>query len=116
MFLTRQLGILVFVCMAPLVLASLARGGDMTAVKQWAMRLLGLMFAPFASCWSAPSWSSPEAPRRGLRPPGRRGRTHAADDLPRSALLRTKVARGARTLVERNTTNPVARRWYGPGT
>ncbi|GHF74169.1 hypothetical protein GCM10010218_64110 [Streptomyces mashuensis] len=45
-FMTRQLGILAFVCMAPLVLASLARGGDMTAVKQWAMRLLGLMFAP----------------------------------------------------------------------
>lgn len=47
-FMTRQLGILVFVCMAPLVLASLARGGDMSAVKAWAQRLLGLMFAPFA--------------------------------------------------------------------
>lgn len=47
-FMTRQLGILVFVCMAPLVLASLARGGDTTAVKVWAQRLLGLMFAPFA--------------------------------------------------------------------
>ncbi|MET9911562.1 hypothetical protein ABZZ74_32995 [Streptomyces sp. NPDC006476] len=47
-FLTRQLGIMAFVCMAPLVLASLARGGDTTAVKTWAMRLLGLMFAPFA--------------------------------------------------------------------
>jgi hypothetical protein len=47
-FMTRQLGILAFVCMAPLVLASLARGGDTTAVKTWAMRLLGLMFAPFA--------------------------------------------------------------------
>ncbi|MER5512762.1 hypothetical protein ABT052_47065, partial [Streptomyces sp. NPDC002766] len=47
-FLTRQLGILAFVCMAPLVLASLARGGDTSAVKTWAMRLLGLMFAPFA--------------------------------------------------------------------
>ncbi|MEU3862767.1 hypothetical protein AB0F03_36600 [Streptomyces sp. NPDC028722] len=47
-FMTRQLGILAFVCMAPLVLASLARGGDMTAVKLWAQRLLGLMFAPFA--------------------------------------------------------------------
>ncbi|KOU78994.1 MULTISPECIES: hypothetical protein [unclassified Streptomyces] len=45
---TRNLAILVFVCMAPLVLASLARGGDMTAVKTWAMRLLGLIFAPFA--------------------------------------------------------------------
>lgn len=47
-FMTRQLGILVFVCLAPLVLASLARGGDTSAVKTWAMRLLGLMFAPFA--------------------------------------------------------------------
>lgn len=47
-FMTRQLGILAFVCLAPLVLASLARGGDMSAVKTWAQRLLGLMFAPFA--------------------------------------------------------------------
>ncbi|MEV7068547.1 hypothetical protein AB0N97_38075 [Streptomyces collinus] len=47
-FMTRQLGILVFVCMAPLVLASLARGGDTSAVRMWAGRLLGLMFAPFA--------------------------------------------------------------------
>ncbi|MEU3634094.1 hypothetical protein [Streptomyces fradiae] len=47
-FMTRQLGILVFVCMAPVVLAALARGGDMTAVKLWAQRLLGLLFAPFA--------------------------------------------------------------------
>ncbi|MEU3341841.1 hypothetical protein [Streptomyces sp. NPDC006668] len=47
-FITRQLGILAFVCMAPVVLASLARGGDTTAVKTWAQRLLGLMFAPFA--------------------------------------------------------------------
>ncbi|MET9914470.1 hypothetical protein ABZZ74_48575 [Streptomyces sp. NPDC006476] len=47
-FMTRQVGILVFVCIAPLVLASLARGGDMDAVKTWAMRLLGLMFGPFA--------------------------------------------------------------------
>ncbi|MER7983374.1 hypothetical protein [Streptomyces sp. NPDC095817] len=47
-FMTRQIGILVFVCMAPLVLASLARGGDTSAVKAWATKLLGLMFAPFA--------------------------------------------------------------------
>ncbi|MGW7440887.1 hypothetical protein, partial [Streptomyces sp. NPDC054849] len=47
-FMTRSLGILVFVCMAPLVLASLARGGDLSAVKTWAMRLLGLILAPFA--------------------------------------------------------------------
>ncbi|MFG2789100.1 hypothetical protein [Streptomyces sp. NPDC048419] len=47
-FMTRQLGILAFVCMAPPVLASLARGGDTSGVKRWAQRLLGLMFAPFA--------------------------------------------------------------------
>ncbi|MEU9663510.1 hypothetical protein [Streptomyces chartreusis] len=47
-FMTRQLGILAFVCIAPLVLASLARGGDTSAVKAWAQRLLGLIFAPFA--------------------------------------------------------------------
>ncbi|MFE6788211.1 hypothetical protein ACFVFF_38820, partial [Streptomyces sp. NPDC057680] len=47
-FAVRQPAILVFVCMAPLVMASLARGGDMSAVKKWAGRMLGLMFAPFA--------------------------------------------------------------------
>ena len=47
-FMTRQLGILAFVCVAPLVLASLARGGNTSAVTTWARRLLGLMFAPFA--------------------------------------------------------------------
>lgn len=47
-YMTRQPGILVFVCMAPLVLASLARGGDTTAVWRWANRLLGLIFCPFA--------------------------------------------------------------------
>jgi multisubunit Na+/H+ antiporter MnhC subunit len=53
-FMTRQLGILAFVCMAPLVLASLARGGDTSAVRAWAGRLLGLMFAPFALLLVAP--------------------------------------------------------------
>ncbi|MFB7867721.1 hypothetical protein [Streptomyces sp. NPDC056069] len=47
-FMTRQPAILVFVCIAPLVLASLARGGDMDAVKRWAQRLIGIMLAPFA--------------------------------------------------------------------
>ncbi|MFD5589438.1 hypothetical protein ACFWII_37325 [Streptomyces sp. NPDC127063] len=47
-YMTRQPGILVFVCLAPLVLASLARGGDTTAVWRWANRLLGLIFCPFA--------------------------------------------------------------------
>ncbi|MFE0790412.1 hypothetical protein [Streptomyces mutabilis] len=53
-FMSRQLGILAFVCMAPVVLASLARGGDTSAVKAWAQRLLGLMFAPFALLIVAP--------------------------------------------------------------
>ncbi|MEU5547540.1 hypothetical protein AB0G85_35120 [Streptomyces sioyaensis] len=53
-FMTRQPGILVFVCLAPLVLASLARGGDMEAVQKWAQRLLGLMFAPMALLLVAP--------------------------------------------------------------
>lgn len=44
----RTPGMLLFVCMAPLVLGSLARGGDMSAVQTWAQRLLGLMFAPLA--------------------------------------------------------------------
>ncbi|MFC8013286.1 hypothetical protein [Streptomyces cinereoruber] len=44
----RQPAILVLVCIAPLILASLARGGDMEAVKRWVQRLLGLLLAPFA--------------------------------------------------------------------
>ncbi|MFJ9810724.1 hypothetical protein ACIRTB_21105 [Streptomyces sp. NPDC101158] len=47
-FMTRQPAILVLVCIAPLVLASLARGGDTDAVKRWAQRLIGIMLAPFA--------------------------------------------------------------------
>ncbi|MFI9082135.1 hypothetical protein ACIGW8_37895 [Streptomyces sioyaensis] len=53
-FMCRQPGILVFVCLSPLVLASLARGGDMEAVQKWAQRLLGLMFAPMALLLVAP--------------------------------------------------------------
>ncbi|WP_331735623.1 hypothetical protein OG379_41290 (plasmid) [Streptomyces sp. NBC_01166] len=45
-FVARQLGTLAFVCAAPLVLASLARGGDTTAVRAWLNRLLGLLFTP----------------------------------------------------------------------
>lgn len=47
-FMTRNLGILAFVCLAPVVFASLARGGDSEAVQQWAHRLLGLLFSPLA--------------------------------------------------------------------
>ncbi|MFD8938616.1 hypothetical protein ACFV0R_25755 [Streptomyces sp. NPDC059578] len=53
-FMVRQIGILAFVVMAPIVLASLARGGDTTAVKAWASKLLGLMFAPFALLMISP--------------------------------------------------------------
>ncbi|MFJ2477975.1 hypothetical protein ACIOWI_34260 [Streptomyces sp. NPDC087659] len=53
-FMVRNLGILAFVCFSPLVIASLARGGDMSAVQAWAQRLLGLMFAPFALLLVAP--------------------------------------------------------------
>lgn len=45
-YLTRQFGILAFTCAAPLVLASLARGGDTTAVRAWINRVLGLLFTP----------------------------------------------------------------------
>ncbi|MFD3941785.1 hypothetical protein [Streptomyces sp. NPDC058579] len=47
-FMTRQPAVLVFVCIAPLVLGSLARGGDTSALQRWAHRLLGLLFAPLA--------------------------------------------------------------------
>ncbi|MGW5531803.1 hypothetical protein [Streptomyces xanthochromogenes] len=52
-FMTREPAILVFVCLGPLVWASFARG-DASAVQTWAMRLLGLMFAPFALLLCAP--------------------------------------------------------------
>ncbi|OII61324.1 hypothetical protein BJP40_06005 [Streptomyces sp. CC53] len=109
-FMCRQLGILVFVCMAPLVLASLARSGDTTAVHRWAQRLLGLMFAPFALLIVAPFTKFAEG------------------DLVMDAVLLIgadvvmlrmifhgvpyigpRVAGAARSLVERHTTNPVAR-------
>ncbi|WP_411093584.1 hypothetical protein [Streptomyces sp. 049-1] len=53
-FLTRNIGILVFVCASPLYIASVARGGDMTGVKVWVSRLGGLIFAPFALVLVAP--------------------------------------------------------------
>ncbi|MFE6189123.1 hypothetical protein ACFQ6U_32340 [Streptomyces sp. NPDC056465] len=46
-YLVRTPGILLFVCMSPLVLASLAREGNNGAVLLWANRLLGLIFTPF---------------------------------------------------------------------
>lgn len=109
-FLTRQLGILVFVCMAPLVLASLARGGDTTAVKTWAMRLLGLMFAPFALLLVAPFVALVKGSivMDGVL-------LVAADVLMLRMIFHgvpyigPRVAGAARTMVERHTTNPLAR-------
>lgn len=109
-FMTRQLGILVFVCMAPLVLASLARGGDMTAVKRWAMRLLGLMFAPFALLLVSPFV---EVAKGSLVVDA--VLLVAADALMLQMIFHgipyfgPKAAGAARALVESRTTNPLAR-------
>jgi hypothetical protein len=109
-FMTRQLGILVFVCMAPLVLASLARGGDTTAVKKWAMRLLGLLFAPFALLLISPFvalFSGSVAMDLVL--------LVAADALMLRMIFHgvpyigPRVAGAARTMVERHTASPIAR-------
>ncbi|WP_031080346.1 hypothetical protein [Streptomyces sp. NRRL S-118] len=108
-FMTRQLGILMFVCMAPLVLASLARGGDMTAVKRWAMRLLGLMFAPFALLLI-----SPFVDRFGGSLVVDAVLLVAADALMLRMIFHgvpyfgPRVAGALRTVVERNTTHPLA--------
>jgi hypothetical protein len=109
-FMTRQLGILAFVCMAPLVLASLARGGDMTAVKTWATRLLGLMFAPFAllliSPFAALTKGSIVVDSVLLL---------AADALMLRMIFHgvpyfgPRIARGARAMVEARTNSPLAR-------
>ncbi|MFJ9214442.1 hypothetical protein [Streptomyces sp. NPDC102264] len=109
-FMTRQLGILVFVCMAPLVLASLARGGDTSAVRAWAMRLLGLMFAPFALLLVAPFV---EFARGSLVVDA--VLLVAADALMLRMIFHgvpyigPRVAKAARTMVESRTTNPLAR-------
>ncbi|MGW6493342.1 hypothetical protein [Streptomyces sp. NPDC055056] len=108
-FLTRQIGILVFVCMAPLVLASLARGGDTSAVKAWATRLLGLMFAPFALLLLSPfvklAQGSLAVDATLLV---------AADALMLRMIFHgvpwfgPRVARGARSFVENRTDNRLA--------
>ncbi|MFC8362354.1 hypothetical protein ACFUIY_21095 [Streptomyces griseorubiginosus] len=108
-FITRNLCILAFVCMAPLVLASLARGGDTTAVKTWTMRLLGLMFCPFALILVSPfvqlAHGSLVVDTVLLL---------AADALMLRMVFHgipyfgPKVARGARTFVERRTDNRIA--------
>ncbi|MGP4085789.1 hypothetical protein [Streptomyces sp. KR55] len=109
-FMTRQLGILAFVCIAPLVLASLARGGDTSAVKAWAMRLLGLMLAPFALLLISPfvefAHGSLVVDTVLLI---------AADVLMLRMIFHgvpyfgPKVAGAARALVESRTSNPLAR-------
>ncbi|MGW1988041.1 hypothetical protein ACWCPJ_37305 [Streptomyces collinus] len=109
-FMTRQIGVLVFVCMAPLVLASLARGGDTGAVKQWAQRLLGLMFAPFALLVMSPfvklAQGSLVVDSCLLV---------AADVIMLRMIFHgvpyfgPKVAGAARTFVENRTSNPLAR-------
>ncbi|MFH9821370.1 hypothetical protein [Streptomyces sp. NPDC017230] len=109
-FMTRNLGILVFVCMAPVVLASLARGGDTSAVKAWAQRLLGLMFAPFALLLVSPFV---EFARGALVMDA--VLLVAADVLMLRMIFHgvpyfgPRVAGAARTLVERRTDNPLAR-------
>ncbi|MFD5065626.1 hypothetical protein [Streptomyces sp. NPDC058394] len=109
-FMTRQLGILVFVCMAPLVLASLARGGDTSAVRAWAMRLLGLMFAPFALLLV-----SPFVPMVKGSLVMEAVLLVAADALMLRMIFHgipyfgPKIAGAARGFVESRTTNPLAR-------
>jgi hypothetical protein len=108
-FMTRQLGILAFVCMAPLVLASLARGGDMTAVKRWAQRLLGLMFAPFALLLVSPfvAGSGGSLVMDAVL-------LVAADALMLRMIFHgvpyfgPRVAGAVRTVVERNASHPLA--------
>ncbi|WP_333774671.1 hypothetical protein [Streptomyces sp. IBSBF 3136] len=109
-FMTRQIGILMFVCMAPLVLASLARGGDTSAVKQWAQRLLGLMFAPFALLLVSPFVKLAQGSLvvdSAL--------VVAADVIMLRMIFHgvpyfgPKVAGAARAFVENRTSNPLAR-------
>lgn len=109
-FMTRQLGILVFVCMAPLVLASLARGDDMSAVRAWAGRLLGVMFAPFALLVLSPfvAFAKGSLVVDAVL-------LVAADALMLRMIFHgipyfgPKVARGARAFVEGRTDNRLAR-------
>ncbi|MET8129893.1 hypothetical protein ABZV67_38530 [Streptomyces sp. NPDC005065] len=109
-FMTRQLGILAFVLMAPLVLASMARGGDTSAVRAWAMRLLGLMFAPFALLLVSPLV---QMVKGSLVMDA--VLLVAADALMLRMIFHgipyfgPKIAGAARGFVESRTTNPLAR-------
>ncbi|MFJ7264967.1 hypothetical protein ACIQV2_32980 [Streptomyces globosus] len=109
-YMSRQLGIVLFVCMAPLVLASLARGGEMSAVKAWAGRLLGLMVAPFALILVTPFVALVK---------GSLVMDAVLLILADVIMLRVifhgvpyfgpRIAGAARGLVERRTSNPLAR-------
>ncbi|MGW2176370.1 hypothetical protein ACWC1C_38170 [Streptomyces sp. NPDC001705] len=109
-FMTRNLGILAFVCFAPVVLASLARGGDTSAVKAWVTRLLGLMFAPFALLLISPFVQFTEGAivMDAVL-------LVAADVLMLRMIFHgvpyfgPRLAGAARTLVERRTESPLAR-------
>lgn len=109
-FMTRNLGILMFVCMAPVVLASLARGGDTSAVMAWARRLLGLMFAPMVLLLVSPFVKLTEGAlvMDAVL-------LVAADALMLRMIFHgvpyfgPRVARAARTAVERRTDSPLAR-------
>ncbi|AIS02452.1 hypothetical protein [Streptomyces glaucescens] len=109
-FMARNLGILMFVCMAPVVLASLARGGDTSAVWAWAQRLLGLMFAPMALLLLSPLAKVTQ---------GALVMDALVLVVADALMLRMifhgvpyfgpRMARGARALVERRTDNRLAR-------
>ncbi|MCP9994409.1 hypothetical protein [Streptomyces albogriseolus] len=108
-FMARNLGILLFVCMAPVVLASLARGGDTSAVMAWAQRLLGLMLAPMALLLLSPFVKMTE---------GALVMDALLLVIADALMLRMifhgvpyfgpRLARGARALVERRTSSPLA--------
>lgn len=110
-FMTRQPGLLVFVCISPLVIASLARGGDTEAVQRWAQRLLGLMFAPMALLLVAPfvKLAQGSLVMDAVL-------LVAADVLILRLIFHgvpyigPRMARAARTMVENRTSNPLVRR------
>ncbi|MGW8558137.1 hypothetical protein [Streptomyces tubercidicus] len=109
-FVARQPAILGFVCASPLVLASLARGGDTEAVQKWGQRLLGLMFAPMALLLVAPFVKLVQGSlvMDSLL-------LIAADALMLRMIfhgvpyLGPRLARAARSMVESRTTHPLAR-------
>ncbi|MFF2173255.1 hypothetical protein [[Kitasatospora] papulosa] len=109
-FIARQLGTLAFVCAAPLVLASLARGGDTTAVRAWINRLLGLLFTPMVLLLVTPfipltkkSLVLDTVLLLGVCALMLRMISHGVP------YVGPRIAGAARSMVESRTTNPVAR-------